>query len=119
MEDLNRLVILYDYYGDFLTEKQREIFDLYYFNDLSLGEIAEITGITRQGVYDMVRRSSETLKAFENTLGMVEKQGKLESKIRALIKELNQLEPYVSDEGKSILQQIYRSVNLLLKEGGE
>ena len=100
MEDLNRLVLLYDYYGDFLTQRQREIFELYYLNDLSLGEIAENTGITRQGVHDMVRRSQETLKEYEKNLSMVSKSLKLESKVQGIIEDLHELE-------------------LLLKEGGE
>ena len=60
--DALTMALLYDYYGELLTEKQRTCFDLYYNQDLSLSEIAEDLGVTRQGVHDTPRRSSGTLK---------------------------------------------------------
>lgn len=63
--DALTMALLYDYYGELLTEKQRTCFDLYYNQDLSLSEIAEDLGVTRQGVHDTLarpRRSSGTLK---------------------------------------------------------
>jgi len=65
MDKITKINLLFDYYGDFLTEKQKEIFELYYCYDLSFGEIAEQYGITRQGVYDIVHRSLRTLKDYE------------------------------------------------------
>ena len=76
------LTILFDFYGDILTEKQREIFDLYYNEDLSLAEIAEHLSITRQGVRDSVVRSEEILRNFESKLGLAEKYGKLSESVR-------------------------------------
>lgn len=73
MDNITKLNLLFDYYGDFLTKKQKDIFELYYLNDLSLGEIAENSGITRQGVYDILRRSQDILLNFEEKLGMVKK----------------------------------------------
>ncbi len=51
-----RMAMLYDFYGDVLTDRQKEFYDLYYNEDLSLGEIAENYGITRQGVRDVIKR---------------------------------------------------------------
>ena len=65
VDNITKINLLYDYYGEFLTKKQREIFELYFFNDLSMGEIAENIGITRQGVFDMVRRCQDILNDFE------------------------------------------------------
>ena len=59
------LCLLFDFYGEMLTDKQRELFDLYYNEDLSLSEIAEHAGITRQGVRDAVVRAEHTLTALE------------------------------------------------------
>lgn len=60
--------ILLDYYGNLLTETQRELAQMYYNEDLSLAEISEITGITRQGVHDSVKRSEALLSDLEQKL---------------------------------------------------
>lgn len=65
--------ILMDYYGGMLTEKQRELAELYYNDDLSLGEIAQITGITRQGVHDSIKRTEALLLEYEEHLRLLEK----------------------------------------------
>ena len=63
-----RMTMLFDFYGEILTERQKEFFDLYYNEDLSLGEIAENSGITRQGVRDSIKKSSaELLDALWNS----------------------------------------------------
>ena len=61
--------LLLDYYGELLTEKQRTCFDLHYNQDLSLGEIAEEAGISRQGVHDSLVRAEATLIELEEKLG--------------------------------------------------
>ena len=60
--------LLFDFYGETLTEKQRELFDLYYNEDLSLSEIAEHAGITRQGVRDSIKRAEHALHEMEDKL---------------------------------------------------
>lgn len=60
--------VLLDCYGELLTEKQRETLDYYYNEDLSLSEISEIVGISRQGVMDIIKRSEQQLNAFEQKL---------------------------------------------------
>jgi len=65
--------MLFDFYGELLTVKQREYFDLYYNDDLSLGEIAEIDGITRQGVRDILRRAENILLETERKTGLIER----------------------------------------------
>ncbi len=65
---------LYSEYKSFLTDNQREVFDLYYLCDLSLGEISEIKGISRQGVSDNLSKTREALKTFENNLGLLSKK---------------------------------------------
>ena len=68
-----RISYLLDYYGSILTEKQREAIDLYYNADLSLAEIADHVGITRQGVRDAIKRGEETLFEMEGKLGFAVK----------------------------------------------
>ncbi len=67
--------LLFDFYGETLTEKQRELFDLYYNEDLSLSEIAEHAGITRQGVRDSIKRAEHALGEMEDKLGLVARYG--------------------------------------------
>ncbi len=65
--------MLYDFYGEVLTDKQKDFFDLYYNQDLSLGEIAENANITRQGVRDVIVRATQTLREMEEKLTLVER----------------------------------------------
>ena len=64
-----RMTMLFDFYGETLTERQKEFFDLYYNEDLSLGEIARQMNVSRQNVHDLIARSSEKLRACEAALG--------------------------------------------------
>ncbi len=72
-----QFALLFDVYGALLTEKQRETLDLYYNEDLSLGEISEETGITRQGVMNCVKTSERRLLELEKQLGVVERFSRL------------------------------------------
>jgi len=72
-EDTLLMTMLFDFFGDMLTEKQREYFDLYHNEDLSLSEIAEKAGISRQGVYDIIARAEKTLVDIEQKTGIVKK----------------------------------------------
>ncbi len=83
-----RFILLFDLYGELLSDTQKEMFDLYYNDDLSLSEVAENTGITRQGVRDSIKRSEETLLSFEEKLGLAEKltgMNRRAEEIRALL----------------------------------
>ena len=70
-EDPVLRTMLFDFYGELLTDKQREYFDLHYNEDLSLAEIAALTGISRQGVWDIIKRAEATLKEIEAKTGLV------------------------------------------------
>ena len=63
--------MLLDYYGELLTDKQRECFDLHYNEDLSLSEIAEQLGISRQGVWDNIRRAESAMLEIEEKTGLI------------------------------------------------
>ena len=68
---------LYQEYKNLLTENQAEVFNLYYLCDLSLGEIAEIKGVSRQGVSDNLSKTRELLDDYENKLGLLKKKMQL------------------------------------------
>ena len=69
--DATELILLYDYYGDLLTDRQKECFELRYNQDLSLGEIGQELGISRQGVFDNLSRTEALLRNMEEKTGCV------------------------------------------------
>ncbi|MEN6460722.1 MAG: YlxM family DNA-binding protein [Syntrophomonas sp.] len=73
LEKISHMIMLKDFYGPLLTPKQQDIMNLYYENDLSLTEIADIRNVTRQAVYDIIKRAAKTLEEYEQRLGLVEK----------------------------------------------
>lgn len=68
-----RISLLFDFYGEMLTENQKEAIDFYYNQDLSLAEIAQHSGITRQGVRDAIKRAERQLLDCEGKLGLLER----------------------------------------------
>ena len=66
-----RMAMLFDFYGDVLTPRQKEFYDLYYNEDLSLAEIAENNGITRQGVRDVIVRAEAAMQEIEDKTGLI------------------------------------------------
>ena len=64
---------LFDFYGSLLKENQKEIFEDYVFNDYSISEIAEEHGLTRQGIFDTVKRCSRSLNEYDEKLGLIDK----------------------------------------------
>ena len=72
MNEILEQALLYDFYGELLTDHQKEVYEQFVLEDLSLGEIAREEGISRQGVHDLVKRCSQTLKGYEEKLHLVE-----------------------------------------------
>ncbi len=73
MEKIVEQGILYDFYGELLTEHQRKIYEDAVYHDLSLSEIAEMQGISRQGVHDLIRRCDRILEDYEEKLHLVKR----------------------------------------------
>ena len=96
MEKIVRQGQLYDFYGELLTEHQKKIYEDVVFNDLSLSEIAAEQGISRQGVYDLIRRCDKTLKGYEGRLHLLEKFGKVKETVE-------QIERISSEENVKLL----------------
>ena len=87
MERIVEQGLLYDFYGELLTEHQKKIYEDVVYNDLSLAEIAQENGISRQGVHDLKRRCDRLLQEYEDKLHLVERF----MRIRDQIKELGEL----------------------------
>lgn len=84
MEEINKLIILYDFYSELLTEKQKEYFEDYYFNNLSLGEIAENTGLSRNAIHKNIKSVEEKLFFYEEKLELCKKKLLLEEIIKKI-----------------------------------
>lgn len=77
MKDLVRILTLADVYGAMLTENQREMIEMYYSLNLSLGEIAEVKGVSRQGVYDTLKKAVNELESLESKIGFLKFKSEL------------------------------------------
>ena len=73
MEKLGRIALLYDLYGGLLTKKQQQALELFYDDDLSLGEIAQLWGTSRQAVHDILKRREKQLEHYDTVLRLVER----------------------------------------------
>ena len=73
IDDITRQSLLYDFYGALLTKRQREVMELYHEENLSLAEIADEFGISRQGVHDALQNGEKALESYEEKLGLVRK----------------------------------------------
>ena len=83
---------LYDFYGELLTEKQQEVIELYYNEDLSLAEIAQHSNITRQGVRDSIKRAELQLQELERQLGLAERFGIIQSSLERILKNASEID---------------------------
>ncbi|CEP68342.1 RNA polymerase sigma factor, region 3/4 [Moorella glycerini] len=88
LDELARVARLYDFYGPLLTPKQRHWLELHYHHDLSLGEIADEEGISRQAVYDGLQRAVKALENYEARLGYLQRDLALREQLAAAIRHL-------------------------------
>ena len=73
LEKTNHIILLIDMYGDLLTEKQQNYLEMYYEEDLSLSEIADILMVSRNAVHDQIKRAITSLEGYETKLGLIQK----------------------------------------------
>ena len=85
MEPKIRQGYLYDFYGELLNEHQKEIFEAYVLEDLSLKEIADDQGISRQGVSDLIHRCTNSLEEYEAKLHLIEKFMSIKDKVDEIV----------------------------------
>ena len=113
MEQKLEQAYLYDFYGELLNDRQRKIYEDVIFNDLSLGEIAEEEGISRQGVHEMVKRCRDSLDGYERRLHLVQKfliTKERVAEIHALTRE------FKNSHDESVLDRIGQLSNTILEE---
>lgn len=92
MEENVRLAYLYDFYGELLNEGQRELFSTFVFQDLSLQEMADELGISRQAVHDRIHRCIRAMEEYEAKLHLLEKYQKIEGFVEEIKSEIDKID---------------------------
>ena len=100
------IVLLYDYYGDLLTQRQKECFEMRYNQDLSLGEIGEELGISRQGVHDNLSRAEALLREMEAKTGCVARDQACRKAVSTILDAANQLRQNADPVVSALAQRI-------------
>lgn len=98
MDDILQLTLLYDFYGELLTEKQKQVYEMHYQNDLSLTEIGEELSISRQAVRDQLKRTERILWGYEEKLQLVARFQTQKKAVKRMQRILEQLEEKKHDE---------------------
>ena len=110
---MNKLIeqaLLYDFYGELLTEHQRSVYEEVVLNDYSISEVAQEAGISRQGVHDMIKRCSKILEDYESKLHLVEKFIHIKERVNR-IRELTH-----SETQPDVMRQIEEISTEILEE---
>lgn len=108
-KDLN-IGYLLDFYGEILSERKRDVMNMYYNEDFSLAEIASEIGISRQGVHDLIKKCEEELSFYEQKLGLAQRFSSAQlhaSRIKQIISDDNS---HISDELKNEIDALYETV---------
>ena len=113
LEEKLEQAYLYDFYGELLNEHQRQVYEDFVFNDLSLGEIASEEGISRQGVADLIKRCNKKLLDYEAKLHLVEKFMSIKSDIRRIHELTND---FKKSHNELLMNEIEAISNQILEE---
>lgn len=115
MEKKVQISMLNEFYGNLLTDKQAELIQDYYNNDLSLSEIAENEGITRQAVRDMIKKGEKKLFEYEEKLGFMKRTLNQEKQISKVLSELTKIQTDSTDSQiANVLENIKKELNCLV-----
>jgi predicted DNA-binding protein YlxM (UPF0122 family) len=110
------LIMLFDFYGNLLTNNQKNVLDLYCNYDLSLGEISESKKISRQAVYDSIKRSEKKLKNFEKKLKLVERFGIVRDFLGDFSKSIVKIEKNLENPEKNITKKDIEELKNMVDE---
>ena len=107
-----RMTMLFDFYGELLTERQKEFFDLYYNEDLSLAEIAENAGISRQGVRDVIVRAEGVMQEVEDKTGLIRRFEQMRAHLDAIESAAGEIKAINSQYGDDRLEELADQIGL-------
>ena len=115
MNKILEQALLYDFYGELLTTHQKEVYEQFILDDLSLSEIAESAGISRQGVHDLIRRCQKALEGYENKLHLVERFLSVKEKVGQIDGILGEWEKEKKNP-EEIVKRIRRISDAIIEE---
>ena len=107
------IIMLYDCYGSMLTDKQREYIEMRYNQDLSLGEIAEMTGVSRQAVFDNLARTEALLRRMEENIGCVKRDMITRKAVQEILEAADVLDASSDPACVSAVERIKRATYML------
>ena len=111
LDSVHEIAMLLDFYGNLLSQRQQEIMQLHYNDDCSLAEISQMQHISRQGVYDNIRRAKNALRKYEANLGLVNKFYTIKEMIAKNVCALETLDQSVlSERNKQIIKEICKDL---------
>ena len=111
--DAFEMALLFDTYGGMLTDKQRECFDMRYNQDLSLGEIAEMMGVSRQAVNDNLKKTEALLRRMEENIGSVKRDRMIRSAIQEILDAATVLDASSDPAVLTVSRRIKSAVRIL------
>ncbi|MCR5532119.1 MAG: YlxM family DNA-binding protein [Lachnospiraceae bacterium] len=92
MEKIVQQGLLYDFYGELLTDHQKQVYERAVYENYSLGEIADEMGISRQAVHDLIKRCDRILEEYEDKLGLMKKFGEIRERVESIKSTLGEME---------------------------
>ena len=116
VRNMNEIVmqsLLYDFYGELLTDNQKEIYEQFILEDLSLGELAKERGISRQGVHDTIRRCEKTLEGYEEKLSLIQKFLAIKEKVHQIDRLLD---TWQEKEKETLIHEIRQISDEIIEE---
>ena len=109
MDKILEQTLLYDFYGELLTEHQKQIYEDVVFGDYSLSEVAEEQGISRQGVHDLVKRCNKLLQEYESRLHLVER-------FVAVKRQIEEMKRSLQESAEPDREELTRRLDRILEE---
>ena len=111
MKEIARRALLYDFYGELLTDHQKKVYEDAVMNDFSLSELAEEYGVSRQGIHDLLKRCDAILEGYEEKLGLIKRFDALKSTAKSIQGDLESVKEISSKKERNrLIEEIQKKI---------